>query len=216
MSEKDLSDVGERLATWLEELGLVAHLAAAGLPTLQRDPSGRAVWTDPKTGDELDADQLSQLDGLLHHEGSDPTHAVPVPLLLIARQARLREALLTTPWFTYETLAERRGTPVNTTRFAVHKAADTHRLLVLTTEAGVIVPGFQLGDDGHVRAELAPVVETLLTAGMDPWRAWAWLTQPAGLLAGMVPEQAVRDREEAPIVLHAALRLGERVSAAKR
>lgn len=202
----------ERLATWLESLGLAEHLAEAGLPTFTRGADGRAHWTDPLTQRPLDADQLDQLDRLLHREGSEPEHAVPVPLLLIARQARVRQELLAGTWFSYETLAELRGTSVNTTRFAVHKANDAHTLLVVATETGTVVPAFQLTDTGELRPELEPVLRPLLAAGMDPWRAWAWLTQPAGLLGGQVPERLAADPAEAELVQHAARRLAERVA----
>jgi hypothetical protein len=205
-------DLGERLASWLEGLGLTEHLGAAGLPTFARDDEGRAHWTDPVTGKPLDADQLEQLDGLLHREGSEPEHAVPVPLLLIARQARVRQELLAGPSYTYETLAALRGASVNATRFAVHKAQNDHGLLVVATEAGTVVPGFQLTQAGELRPELEPVLRPLLAAGMDPWRAWAWLTQPAGLLGGQVPEQVAADPAEAGVVRHAAVRLAERVA----
>lgn len=209
----EAGDVGERLAAWLEGLGVAAHLQEARLPRLTRDADGRAVWTDPGTGERLTGDQLDQLDQLLHHEGSEPQHAVPVPLLQLARRARLREELLTTRWFTYETLAELRGTSVEATRFAVHKAGSTHRLLVVADGARTLVPAFQLTDQGEVRPDLAPVLEPLLAARMDPWRAWIWLTQPAGLLGGLVPEQATGDPETVDLVLHAAVRLAEQIGA---
>lgn len=211
-SEQPADDLGERLASWLEGLGLAEHLGAAGLPSFVRDDEGRARWSDPRTGLRLDADQLQQLDRLLHSEGSEPEHAVPVPLLLIARQARLRQELMAASWFSYDTLAALRGASVNATRFAVHKADDEHRLLVVPTETGVVVPGFQLTPDGEPRPELQPVVQPLLAAGMDPWRAWAWLTQPAGLLGGQVPERLAADPAEADLVRHAAVRLAERVA----
>ena len=195
---------GDRLATWLEELGLADHLAAAGLPTFTRDASGSAVWSAP--------DRVDELERLLRSEGSEPEHAVPVGLLLIARQARLREALLATPWFSYETLGELRGTSVDATRFAVHKAAQTHRLLVVPVEDRVVVPAFQLTDTGEVRADIAPLLEPLLAARMDPWRAWVWLTQPAALTLGRAPEEAATDPAMADLVLHAAIRLAERVA----
>ena len=194
---------GDRLATWLEELGLVDHLADAGLPTFTRDADGRAVWTEPE--------RIEELDRLLRSEGSEPEHAVPVGLLLIARQARLRATLLETAWFTYETLAEVRGASVDATRFAVHKAQQTHRLVVVPVEGRVVVPAFQLTDAGEIRPEIAPVIEPLLAARMDPWRAWAWLTQPAALTFGRAPEEAVTDPELTDLVRHAAVRLAERV-----
>lgn len=206
-----MADLGERLAAWLQDLGLVSALSAAGLPSLDRDPEGRAVWTDPGTGEPLTADQLADLDRLLHHEGSDPRHAVPVPLVQIARRARVREALLASPWFSYETLAALRGASVEATRFAVHKANGAHRMLVVAAEERTLVPAFQLTADGQPRPDLAPVLEPLLAARMDPWHAWAWLTQPAALLSGLVPEQAVADPDTADLVLHAAVRLAERV-----
>lgn len=206
-------DLGDRLASWLDGLGLTPHLAAAGLPTLSRDLGGRAVWTDPGTGVPLTRDQLEQLDQLLRAEGSDPRHAVPVPLVQIARRARLREELLASAWFTYETFAELRGTSVDAARFAIHKAGGAHRLLVVADDERTLVPAFQLSAEGEPRADLASVVEPLLAARMDPWRVWAWLTQPAALLGGLVPELAAADPETADLVVHAAVRLSERVCA---
>ena len=208
-----VGELGERLATWLEGLGLATALAEAGLPTFERDAQGRAVWSEPGTAGPLGHDRLEELDRLLHSEGSDPEHAVPVPLVVIARQARLRDELLASPWFTYETLGEVRGATLEATRFAVHKAAQTHRLLVVAAEERTLVPAFQLTAEGEPRPDLAAVLEPLLAAGMDPWRAWAWLTQPAGLLGGLVPERAAADPATADVVAHAAVRLAERVAA---
>ena len=127
-----------------------------------------------------------------------------MPLLLIARQARLREELLATPTHTYETLAQVRGTEVNATRFRIHKSAGAHRLLVVAPEGRTLVPAFQLTDDGEPRPDLLPVLEPLLAARMDPWRVWAWLTQPAALLGGQVPQEAAADPDEADVVRRAA------------
>jgi hypothetical protein len=198
-----IDSTDERLATWLEGLGLADHLAEAGLPTFTRDDEGRAVWTEP--------DRVEELDRLLRSEGSEPEHAVPVGLVLIARQARLRAALLETPWFGYETLAAVRGASVDATRYAVHKAEQTHRLVVVAVEGRAVVPAFQLTDEGEVRPDIAPLLEPLLAAGMDPWRVWAWLTQPAALTLGRAPEEAVTDPEMTDLVRHAAVRLAERV-----
>ena len=194
---------GDHLATWLEGLCLEDHLAEAGLPTFTRDAAGHAVWTEPE--------RIEELDRLLRSEGSEPEHAVPVGLLLIARQARLRAALLETPWFTYETLAEVRGASVDATRYAVHKAEQTHRLVVVTVEGRAVVPAFQLNDEGEIRPDVAPLLEPLLAAKLDPWRAWAWLTQPAALTFGRAPEEAVADPEMTDLVLHAAVRLAETI-----
>lgn len=207
------SELGDRIASWLEGLDLDQHLSEATLPSFERDDEGRAVWTDSATGEPMSEEQLEALDRLLHAEGDDPTYAVPVPLLQLARQARLREELLTGAWFTYETLGEVRGTSVDAARFFIHKSASLNRLLVVTHEGRVLVPAFQLSPDGEPRANLAPVLAPLLASGMDPWRAWIWLTQPAALLGGLVPEQAATDPEYANVVAHAAVRLAERVAA---
>ncbi len=207
------SELGDRIASWLEGLGLDQHLTGAALPSFQRDEHGRARWTDPATDEPMSEEQLEALDRLLHAEGDDPTYAVPVSLLQLARQARLREELLTGAWFTYETLGAVRGTSVDAARFFIHKTASLNRLLVVTHEGSVLVPAFQLTPAGEPRADLAPVLQPLLAAGMDPWRAWIWLTQAAALLGGLVPEQAATDPEVADVVAHAAVRLAERVAA---
>lgn len=210
------SDLGDRLAAWLEELDLAAHLTAAGLPSFARDADGRAVWTDPATDEPMTAEQLEALDALLHSDGDDPTHAVPLKLVQVARQARLRASLLASPTFDYETLAAARGASVDATRFMIHKTASLHRLLVISDpsvqQGRVVVPAFQLTAAGEVRPDLEPLLLPLLAAGMDPWKAWIWLTQPAGLLGGLVPEQAAADPSTAALAAHAAVRLAERVA----
>ena len=209
----DSAATGERLAAWLEDLGLADHLADAGLPTFERDLGGLVRWHDPRTGAPLSAEQLADLDRVLHQDGDDPAHAVPLALVQLRRRAQVRAALLASPAHTYASLATVRGASENATRFAVHKAAERGALLVVPHEGGVLVPAFQLDDAGELRAELAPVLAPLLAARMDPWQVWSWLTQPAGLLGGAVPHEAVRDPDEAGIVRHAAVRLAERATA---
>lgn len=208
-----MSERGERLATWLEELGLVAHLGDAGLPALTRDDEGRAVWTDQSTEQTLDADQLEALDSLLHAEGSDPAYAVPVSLIQLARKARVRGDLLASHWFTYETLADLRGASLNATRFAVHRASEDAKLLLVANGDSTLIPAFQFTATGEPRAELAPLLTALLSAGMDPWSAWTWLTQPAALLGGLVPHLAAAESDTADLARHAAVRLAERAEA---
>src|SRR3546814_346143 len=120
-------DLAERLAAWLEDLGLESHLAEAGLPSFTRDVSGLVQWVDPHTGDPLTAEQLDQLDAVLHSDGSEREYAVPLALVQLARQARVRKALLASPVYSYSSLADLRGESVNTTRFAVHKASEIGR-----------------------------------------------------------------------------------------
>lgn len=212
-----MNDIGGPLALWLEELGLVDQLAEAGLPTFERDLAGVPRWRDPATGLAMSAEQLAELDRMLRAEGDDPAHAVPLPLVQLRRQAQVRATLLASERHTYATLAALRGATDNATRFAVHKAAERRALLVVQYDGTTVVPAFQLDAAGELRSELGAVLEPLLAAcqsgGMDPWQVWAWLTQPAGLLGGAVPEAAARDAEELPIVRHAAVRLAERASA---
>lgn len=198
-----MSADSDRLATWLEELGLADHLAEAGLPTFVRDEAGHAVWSEP--------DRVQELDAALRSQGDEPEHAVPVGLVLLRRQARLRTELLASDWHSYESLAQVRGTSVDATRYAVHKAAQEHRLLLVPIDERVAVPAFQLTGSGELRPELAPVLEPLLAARMDPWRAWAWLTQPAALTLGHVPERAVTDPDLTDLVVRAALALADRL-----
>jgi hypothetical protein len=68
--------------------------------------------------------------------------------------------------------------------------------------------------DSLTTLDIAPLLEPLLAAGMDPWRAWAWLTQPAALTFGRAPEEAVTDPEMTDLVRHAAVRLAEHVARA--
>lgn len=208
--------LAEQVAARLEQWGLEEHLAEAGLPTFVRDADGRALWHDVGGAEPLSDERLRQLDQALRSQGDDPDHAVPVPLVLLARKARLRAALLAGEETGYDRLARARGTSVNATRFAVHKANQAHALLLVAAGDDVVLPAFQFDPDGVVRPELGPVLTSLLAAGMDPWDAWIWLTHPAGLLGGEIPERLAADPEEAPLVAHAAVRLAERVTASPK
>jgi hypothetical protein len=206
--------LADRLAAWLEGLGLADQLAAAGLPTYVRDAAGAAHWRDAATGEPLDDERLAELDRALRSVGEDPAHAVPVELVRLRREAGVRAALLDGGWLDYAGVAERRGVSLNAARFAVHKAAERRTLLVVQHEGEILVPAFQLDDAGEVREELLAVLEPLL-ASVDPWRTWIWLTTPAGLLGGAVPHEAARDPEELPVVQHAAVLMGERARASR-
>lgn len=203
----------DRLASWLDGLGLLDSLEDAGLPKMIRGADGRAHWQVRGTGEPLTDAEVTQLDATLRQQGDEPEHAVPLALVLLARRARVRKELLESPTHDYASLAEVRGATVNATRFAVTKASQSHGLLVVAKGADTLVPAFQLDATGEVRAELAPVLASLLGAGMDPWNAWSWLTQPAALLGGGVPERLAADPAEAALVAHAAKRLAERVAA---
>jgi hypothetical protein len=208
--DQGADDTAERLATWLGGLGLVEHLAESGMLRLERDDAGRARWLDARSGEELDAERLAQVEALFRAHGDDPAHGVPVPLVQAAHLARVRRELLDSDWLTYETLAERRGESTDATRFAVTRAVNEHRLLAVPTDLALLVPAFQLDDTGATRPELLPLLEPLLRAGTDPWRVWGWLTRPAALLGGLVPEQAAGDPESAEDAVAAAEALAQR------
>ncbi len=209
---REAADVGERLAGWIDDLGLTGHLGAAGLPVVHRTPDGRAVWIDPATGEPLAADDVARLDRELRRQGEDPQHAVPVALVRLRRLADLRDRLLASPCFTYDTLAAVRDASTEATRLEVVRAAAARRLLVVSAGERRLVPAFQLGEDGEPRPDLVPLVEPLLAAGMDPWRVWGWLTQPVALLGGLVPERAAADPQQADLARRAADRLAQRVA----
>lgn len=207
-------DTGERLASWLEELGLSDQLAAAGLPTYDRK-DGVVRWREPGTVEPLAPDRVAELDRQLRTMGDDPAHGVPVELVRLRRDAEVRQSLLAGGWLDYAGVGRLRGVSENAARFALHKAAQRRGVLLVQHEGGTLVPAFQLDGTGQVRDELLAVLEPLLAAGVDPWRAWIWLTTPAALLGGAVPHEAARDPEELPVVQHAAVALAERTRSAQ-
>ena len=209
------NDLAGRLASWLEGLGLADQLGPAGLPTYARSATGAVEWHDAVTGEPLTAARLAELDQLLRSVGDNPAHAVPVALVRLRRESRLRESLLDGGWCSYAEVGRLRGVSENSARFAVHKAAERRAILLVQHEGGTLVPSFQLDADGQVRTELLVVLEPLLASGVDPWRAWIWLTTPAALLSGAIPHEAARDPEELPLVQHAAVLLGERARASR-
>lgn len=200
----------ERLAAWLDGLGLVEQLEAEGMLRLQRDPSGGVVWLDAGTGAPLQSDELDRVERLFRSHGEDPTHGVPVPLVQAAHLARVRRELLASDWLTYDSLAELRGTSPEATRFAVTRAVSEHRLLAVPSEVALLVPAFQLDPTGSTRPELLPLLEPLLASGLDTWRIWAWLTRPAALLGGLVPAEAATAAETAEDAAAAARALATR------
>lgn len=206
----DPPDLAGRLAAWLEGLGLADQLGAAGLPTYERDAAGVVLWRDPASGEPLADDRVAELDTLLRATGDDPAHGVPIALVRLRRDARVRAALLDGGWLDYAGVAHLRGVSENAARFALHKAAERRTVLLVQHEGATLVPSFQLDERGEVRTELLAVLEPLLAAGVDPWRAWIWLTTPAALLGGAVPHEAARDGEELPLVQRAAIALAER------
>ncbi len=185
--------MADRLARWLGELGLVEYLEEAGLLRLMRGHDGAAHWSRPATGEPMGEGELADLERQLRSHGEDPAHGVPVALLQAARLARVRRTLLDSAWFTYDSLADARGATEQATRFAVTRAVNERRLLAVPTDLATLIPAFQLDAAAEPRADLADVLDPLLAHRADPWRIWGWLTQPAGLLSGEIPEQVAAD-----------------------
>lgn len=127
----------------------------------------------------------------------DPQAVSQASLAQGARDAARRNALLATPWLTYEELAYMRAdASVASTRTAVARLVGKHRLLTVPVPGGRTgIPAFQLDDAGRPRDELAGVLRPLLSAGVPPWQAWTWLTGPTSLLSGGVPIELAENPE---------------------
>ncbi|MCW2838759.1 MAG: Uncharacterized protein JWR55_242 [Aeromicrobium sp.] len=97
------------------------------------------------------------------------------------QQARLLEVGV----LDLEALRSRRRDP-NTAAWARTQGS---AVLVLAHADGPVYPTFQFTDTGDLRPELAPHVAALQDAGLPTWTIWAWLTAPAALLSGDIPEQ---------------------------
>lgn len=125
------------------------------------------------------------------------------------RHAELRRRLLNHPVFTYETLAElREDTNDSATRTWVSRQRERKRLFTVHANNRVIIPAFQLGEDGLPRDNLAPILHVLMSAGVEEWSLWAWLVSPTPLLSGGVPVELVDIDPER--VTRAAARFADR------
>jgi hypothetical protein len=121
------------------------------------------------------------------------------------RLADLRQALLATPVYTHETLAEVRGdASTSSTRTWVSRARDRGQLFTVKVDGRTVIPAFQLSDEGEPRSEYASVLAPLLEARIDGWTLWTWLTSSTPLLSGAVPVEVVDSAPER--VLQAAKR----------
>jgi len=121
------------------------------------------------------------------------------------RLGMLHAALLSTPVYTYETLAEvRRDKKVSTTRTWVSRQKSAHRIFIVSDQGRAFIPAFQLSSDGSPREELAPLIETLAGAGVGDFATWVWLTSPSPLLSGAIPSEVALSNP--PRALQAATR----------
>ncbi len=131
----------------------------------------------------------------------------PATVAQARRNAQVRNTLLSTPCYSYETLHEVRGdTSVATTRAAVQRARSAGRLVTVTIDGRVVIPAFQLTDQGQPRPELAALIEPLVAAGLSAWGIWTWLVHPTGLISGLIPHEAAHDPSTAARARRAAER----------
>ena len=129
----------------------------------------------------------------------------PASLAQAQRLAAYRDALLATPVYTHESMQQVRGDArESSTRTWLSRRKDARELFTVKHDGRTIIPAFQLDANGEPRAELQPVLQPLIDAGMQSWALWTWLTSPTPLLSGEVPEQLVRSNPQR--VLRAAQR----------
>ncbi|WP_431241016.1 hypothetical protein ACQ86B_28325 (plasmid) [Mycolicibacterium aichiense] len=136
----------------------------------------------------------------------------PASLAQAQRLAMHRDALLATPVLTHASLRELRGdSRESSTRTSLSRRKDAHEVFTITHHGRTLVPAFQLDDHGEPRAELRPILEALVGGGVQGWSLWTWLTTPASLLSGAVPERLARTAPER--VLRAARRFATATAA---
>lgn len=148
--------------------------------------------------------------GLEHVMGLAKLDLIPPASLEQARQlTQLKLELLSTPAFSYESLAEvRSDRRVPTTRTWVSRQRKKQAIVVVAVDGKVVIPAFQFTAEGDLRRELEPILGTLLSAGVDSWDLWVWLTRSTPLLSGGVPHELARDQGQR--VLRAAQRFAAR------
>ena len=119
---------------------------------------------------------------------SDLPLTPPASLEQARRLSQLRTDMLTTPAFSYDTLAElRRDARISTTRTAVARWRKQRKVFTVPDGKRTLLPAFQFSDAGEPRADLAAPLKVLLSAGVDGWDLWTWLTKPTPLLSGDIP-----------------------------
>lgn len=121
----------------------------------------------------------------------------PATLAQAQRLATHRDALLATPVLTYDTLQLLRGEPKeSSTRTWFARRRAQHAVFAVTHNGRALIPAFQLDQFGQPRPELQPLLDVLLSNGIDGWPLWTWLTSPTSLLSGQTPESIARKTPE--------------------
>ena len=117
----------------------------------------------------------------------------PASVAQAQRLATHRDALLATPVLTYDTLQLLRGEPKeSSTRTWFARRRAEHAVFAVTHNGRTLIPAFQFDQFGQPRPELQPMLDILLTSGIDGWPLWTWLTSPTSLLSGQTPEAVAK------------------------
>ena len=121
----------------------------------------------------------------------------PASVAQAQRLATHRDALLATPVLTYDTLQLLRGDPKeSSTRTWFARRRAQHAVFAVTHNGRTLIPAFQFDESGRPRPELQPMLDVLLTGGIDGWPLWTWLTSPTSLLSGQTPEATAKTAPE--------------------
>ena len=109
---------------------------------------------------------------------------------------------------TYHSLAEMRGTGQGGARSWVNRLRRDNLLFTVEVNGKTLIPMVQLTSDGQLDELVSEhLVKPLLSAGMEPWSLWSWLTSPTGLLSGDIPAVIVHtatDRVDRAVQRHIA------------
>jgi hypothetical protein len=135
--------------------------------------------------------------------------AVPVASLAQAqRLAALKATLLDQGAYNSDQLTVvRHASGASSVRTWLARAREAHKLFAVKEGGRTLVPAFQLTEAGEIRPEISALLGPLLTAGIDGWQLWAWLTSPTSLLSGQAPVDvavATPDRALRAATRHAA------------
>ncbi|QDP95667.1 hypothetical protein FOE78_06885 [Microlunatus elymi] len=200
-----------------------ADLERRGYTVLRRDGGVEIEGLDPADAREalrllgaarqlqfergsLTASQLTQIMAT-----ADVDLTPPAAIEQARRQADHRRRMLSTPVYTYETLGELLGHAQQaTTRTWVSRKRSARLLFTVKIDNQLIIPAFQLTDEGEPRQDLAGLVGPLLEAGVDGWALWTWLASSSPLLSGAVPIELVETEPQR------AYRAAERFAARHR
>ena len=65
-------------------------------------------------------------------------------------------------------------------------------MFTVEVQGRTFIPKVQLTGAGSLDPRIAQLVEPLVSAGLDSWGVWSWLTAPEGRLSGDIPAEVAR------------------------